>query len=33
MIYDPIPDLYYRQHAANLIGENSGFIARFRRLT
>lgn len=31
VIYDPIPGLRYRQHAANLIGENSGIIAKFNR--
>lgn len=31
VIYDPVPSLRYRQHATNLIGEKSGFIARLRR--
>ena len=31
VIYDPVPSLCYRQHAANLIGANGGFIARLRR--
>lgn len=31
VIYDPVPGLRYRQHAANLIGENSGIIAKFNR--
>ncbi|MXS80087.1 hypothetical protein ABF86_04795 [Nitrosomonas sp. GH22] len=31
VIYDSAPSLRYRQHAANLIGENDGFIARLRR--
>ena len=31
VIYDPIPSLGYRQHAANLIGANAGFIARLKR--
>lgn len=30
VIYDPVPSLRYRQHTANLIGANTGFIARFR---
>lgn len=28
VIYDPIPSLRYRQHTANLIGANTGFIVR-----
>ncbi|SEI50462.1 hypothetical protein [Nitrosomonas eutropha] len=31
VIYDPVFSLRYRQHAANLIGANGGFIARLRR--
>lgn len=31
VIYDPIPSLQYRQHTDNLIGVNTGFIARFKR--
>ncbi|WP_157289007.1 glycosyltransferase family 2 protein [Devosia marina] len=31
-IYDPEPSLLYRQHAANIVGKNSGVIATFRRL-
>lgn len=31
VIYDPVPSLGYRQHAANLIGANTGSIAKFRR--
>ncbi len=31
VIYDPVPNLRYRQHAANLIGANAGFIARLKR--
>ncbi len=31
VIYDPVPSLCYRQHAANLIGANDEFIARLRR--
>lgn len=35
VVYDPISHIYYRQHGANVIGDNSGFIkktkARFRR--
>lgn len=31
VIYDRVPSLRYRQHATNLIGEKSGFIARLRR--
>jgi len=30
VIYDPVPSLRYRQHTDNLIGANTGFIARFR---
>lgn len=31
-IYDPEPSLLYRQHAANVVGKNSGVAATFRRL-
>lgn len=31
VIYDLGPSLRYRQHTANLIGANTGFIARFKR--
>lgn len=31
VIYDPVPSLRYRQHAANLIGGNSGCIAKLKR--
>ncbi|MHC2147784.1 glycosyltransferase family 2 protein [Pseudomonas sp. 210_17 TE3656] len=30
--YDPLPKVLYRQHAENLIGSNSGWSARLRRL-
>lgn len=33
VIYDPVPSLRYRQHATNLIGGNSGIIAKFKRLS
>lgn len=31
VIYDPVPGLRYRQHAANLIGANTGLIAKIKR--
>ncbi len=31
VIYDPLPSLRYRQHAANLIGANTGFVAKIKR--
>lgn len=31
VIYDPVPCLRYRQHAANLIGANTGFVAQMKR--
>jgi hypothetical protein len=32
VVYDPEPTVSYRQHEANLIGENQGWRARFRRM-
>ena len=32
VVYDPEPLVRYRQHGANLIGENQGWAARFRRM-
>ena len=32
MHYDPIPSVRYRQHGQNVIGANTGFAARLRRL-
>ena len=32
IIYDPTPSILYRQHADNVIGENTSFRARFYRL-
>ncbi len=32
VIYDPIPTILYRQHANNIVGENSSKIARFERM-
>ncbi len=31
-IYDPEPSLLYRQHAANIVGKNSGVMATIRRV-
>jgi len=33
VIYDPVPGLRYRQHSTNLIGGNSGIIAKFKCLS
>lgn len=30
--YDPIPTLRYRQHSGNLVGKNSGWAARIKRI-
>ncbi len=32
VIYDPVPYILYRQHDANVIGANSGFAAKVKRL-
>lgn len=32
VFYDPVPTLRYRQHAANVIGMNAGWLARAKRL-
>ena len=32
VVYDPEPTVRYRQHGANLIGENQGWSARGRRM-
>lgn len=32
VVYDPIPHIGYRQHAANLIGKNTGALARVKRV-
>lgn len=32
IMYDPAPSLLYRQHGGNLIGSNSGLVARFDRV-
>jgi len=32
VIYDPTPHIGYRQHAANLIGKNTGVLARVKRI-
>lgn len=32
MIYDASPHIHYRQHAANLVGSNSGVFAKIKRL-
>lgn len=32
MIYDPVPQIRYRQHGDNLVGANSGWAARLDRL-
>ena len=33
VVYDPIPQIDYRQHSANLIGMNQGIAAKLKRLT
>lgn len=32
VFYDPIPQIYYRQHQANLIGCNRSWLSRFHRI-
>ncbi len=32
VFYDAYPTVYYRQHSANLIGSNNGWLARFNRI-
>jgi len=32
VVYDPQPRILYRQHNTNLIGRNSGFLAKLRRI-
>ena len=33
VVYDPDPKIYYRQHNNNVLGANSGFVAKLKRFS